>query len=436
MPRKCGRDRPPTSPTERHVQVNSSLNLDSRVQQGRVHRSVYVDPAIFEAEMELIFERGWVFVGHESEVPAAGDFKAVQIGRQPALLTRHTDGALHVVLNRCMHRGALLTREQSGNTRAFRCLYHGWTFSTNGDLLVVPFAEGYGEGFDQGSLGLIHAARVDSHRGFVFASLSAAVPELRTALGPAAGIIDTIMDAAPEGAIKANGGVQKYTYNANWKLQAENWVDGYHPTFTHQSAFAIVGKKTGAKPGSNQGSAARAVGLPNGHALLDYTGTSRAALNSEKDAAGYRAALEARLGADRAGKVLESDLQILLFPNLFIQSNAQHFRVLRPIAVDKTEVYAFPYRLCGAPDEINDRMTTKLGWWASAAGFGQPDDLEAFERCQEGLKVSQAEWLLFSRGLQREQTMGDGRVVGDITDEVTHRGIYLEWARRMARAND
>lgn len=412
----------------------SSLNPETLVRTDRVHRSLYVDPAIFEAEMEFIFERGWVFVGHESEVPAAGDFKAVQIGRQPALLTRHADGALHVVLNRCMHRGALLTRETSGNTRAFRCLYHGWTFATDGELLVVPFVEGYGEAFDQRSLGLVHAARVDSHRGFVFASLNADVSALRTALGPAAAVIDTIMDAAPDGAIDVNSGVQKYTYNANWKLQAENWVDGYHPTFTHQSAFAIVGRKTGAKPGSSQGSAARAIGLPGGHALLDYTGTSRAALNSEKDAAEYRAALEARLGPARSDEVLRSDLQILLFPNLFIQSNAQHFRVLRPIAVDKTEVYAFPYRLRGAPDEINDRMTTKLGWWASAAGFGQPDDLEAFERCQEGLRVSQAEWLLFSRGLQREQAMADGRIVGDITDEVTQRGIYREWAARMARA--
>ena len=73
---------------------------------------------------------------------------------------------------------------------------------------------------------------------------------------------------------------------------------------------------------------------------------------------------------------------------------------------------------------------------ASAAGFGQPDDIEAFVRCQEGLQVGEPDWVLFSRGLDRERTDVGGEVVGDITDEVPQRTIYREWQRVMAGAPD
>ncbi|MEX0729798.1 MAG: aromatic ring-hydroxylating dioxygenase subunit alpha [Aquisalimonadaceae bacterium] len=405
--------------------------MDELVEKGRVHRRLYVDPLVFEKEMERIYYGGWVFVCHESEISEPGDYKTSYIGRQPVILSRHSNGQIYVLLNRCMHRGAQVCQEGKGNTRAFRCLYHGWAYDNKGDLLVVPFPEGYGEDFDTSKLGLRAAPCVESYRGFVFASLNPDVGALRECMGPAADVIDLIVDAAPGGEIEVGAGVQKYVYYGNWKLQIENWVDGYHPSFTHQSAFALMARKTGAKPSSQQGSVAKAVSIPNGHALLDFTGSPRAALPSGDGDAEYQAALESRYGRERAREVRESDVQILVFPNLFIQSNGQHFRVVRPISVDKTEVHAYPYALKGGSEEQNRRMASRLGWWASAAGFGQPDDLEAFERCQEGLRIESAEWLLFSRGLHREQRRADGSVVGDVTDEVTQRGIYEEWKARM-----
>jgi benzoate/toluate 1,2-dioxygenase subunit alpha len=142
--------------------------------------------------------------------------------------------------------------------------------------------------------------------------------------------------------------------------------------------------------------------------------------------------LEARVGPEHAREVMERDIQLLVFPNLFLQEDRQHFRVVRPMAVDRTEVYAYPYTLKGAPDAANDRMVQSLAWWASAAGFGQPDDLDAFERCQQGLQVTAAEWVTFTRGLQREEHLPDGEIVGDCTDEVPQRGIFREWKRLMS----
>ncbi len=146
-------------------------------------------------------------------------------------------------------------------------------------------------------------------------------------------------------------------------------------------------------------------------------------------------ALNARWGTERTQDVLQRDVQLLVFPNLFFQKDRQHFRVVRPVAVDQTEIYAYPYLLKGAPEPINRFMVADLAWWASAAGFGQPDDLEAFVRCQEGLRVTGAEWLLFMRGQNEELVDPNGEIFGDVTDEVPQRGIYREWKRLMGAQN-
>lgn len=409
--------------------------LDALVQKDRVHRLLYTDPAIFAAEMQGIFERSWVFIGHESEVPEPGDYKTEVIGRQPVILSRHTDGQLHVLLNRCMHRGAVVCRAERGNSAVFRCIYHGWLYNPSGELVAVPFPGGYGEGFDTASLGLRRAPRVAAHRGFVFASLAPEGESLDEHLGLAKDYIDLIVDAAPNGAITVRSGVERYAYPANWKLQIENLLDGYHPNFTHQIAFEISERRTGrsGRKANSEGSGATARSFGRGHGLLHYSTVQRYG-SSDPETETYRRAVESSLSPERAAEVLRADIQLFVFPNLFFQNARQHYRVVRPVAVDRTEVFAYPYTLGGASDAFNAKRVRGLAWWASPAAFGQPDDLEAFVRCQEGLQVEAAEWVLFSRGLHRERVNEAGEIVGDVTDEVPQRGIYREWRRRMCDA--
>ena len=97
------------------------------VQKDRVHRSIYIDPAIFDLEMQRIFGRSWVYVGHESQVPKAGDYVTARIGSVPVVLSRHKNGKVHVLFNSCGHRGAIVCNEERGNVKLFRCAYHGWT---------------------------------------------------------------------------------------------------------------------------------------------------------------------------------------------------------------------------------------------------------------------------------------------------------------------
>src|SRR5437762_236358 len=94
-----------------------------------VHREIYTNPEIFEAELERIFATTWVYLAHESEVANPGDFRTTWMGRQPVIVTRDDDHQLHVHLNSCRHRGNALVRDVSGEAKTFRCSYHGWVYS-------------------------------------------------------------------------------------------------------------------------------------------------------------------------------------------------------------------------------------------------------------------------------------------------------------------
>jgi phenylpropionate dioxygenase-like ring-hydroxylating dioxygenase large terminal subunit len=171
----------------------AALNLAEMVQETRVHRKIYLEQEIFELEMEGIFESNWVFVGHESEIAQSGDYKTVTIGTQPAIVTRDERGNIHVLMNRCMHRGSTVCQEQRGNSHTFRCWYHGWTYNNRGELIGVPYADGYGAGFDKHKFNLFKAARVEKYRGLVFASLNPDVEALSDYLGSARYYIDLFM---------------------------------------------------------------------------------------------------------------------------------------------------------------------------------------------------------------------------------------------------
>src|SRR2546422_9289342 len=118
--------------------IATRSQLEFLVKEDAVHRRVYTDPEVFAEEMRRIFGRTWVFIGHESEVPNPGDFKTDEIAGQPIIMVRHSDGDIHVLFNRCMHRGAVVCELASGNTSYFRCPYHAWSYKTNGELALVP----------------------------------------------------------------------------------------------------------------------------------------------------------------------------------------------------------------------------------------------------------------------------------------------------------
>jgi fatty-acyl-CoA synthase len=144
----------------------SRVDYKALVQDDRIHASLYTDPRIFADELERIFHRGWVFVGHASEIPRPGDYVTRRIGAQPVILVRGREGQVSVFVNRCRHRGTMLCPAERGHARAFACPYHGWTYDLDGALTGVPYRGGYAA-LDRREYGLEPAPRVSSYRGFV-----------------------------------------------------------------------------------------------------------------------------------------------------------------------------------------------------------------------------------------------------------------------------
>ena len=103
-----------------------------------MHGLVYTDADVFAAEMDRIFGATWVYVAHESEIPARGDHKTASIGSTPVIVARDDVGTVRVLLNRCRHRGSLVCREERGNGRSFQCPYHGWVYANDGRLTEFP----------------------------------------------------------------------------------------------------------------------------------------------------------------------------------------------------------------------------------------------------------------------------------------------------------
>ena len=116
---------------------------DTGAGQFLVPRRAFTSPAVFEQEYAAIFDRCWLYLGHASELPEPGSFLTRKVARRPILFSRDKAGEFHALLNACPHRGALVCRERHGKSPAFMCMYHGWTFGSDGHLMSLPGSSGW-----------------------------------------------------------------------------------------------------------------------------------------------------------------------------------------------------------------------------------------------------------------------------------------------------
>ena len=107
--------------------VRQCLDFRPNEKVYRVRRDMFTEESLFNLEMELIFEKTWIYACHESEISQPNDFITLNAGRQPMIVTRDAKGELHAILNACAHRGATLTRLCKGRQAAFACPFHAWT---------------------------------------------------------------------------------------------------------------------------------------------------------------------------------------------------------------------------------------------------------------------------------------------------------------------
>lgn len=427
--------------------------IEHLIRPGKVHRSLYVDPAIFDAEIRNIFGRAWIYIGHESQVADTGDYYATRIGHEPVVMLRGKDGILRGFYNRCPHKGAQLVPDGGGNLKAVRCGYHGWIFGLDGALKTVPAQKGYCDGAvrpgaPEYAIGALPGFA--TYRGFVFGRLVAEGPSLVAWLGPLADSFDNFVDRAPEGAIEVAGGVLRYNHDCNWKFFVENTLDALHPMVVHHSAARPARTVAAGLPaGSNEASfelqalapfagsydffdSMGARVMPNGHADLGGAASIHSSYASDDE---YWTAMVGTYGAERAEAILAvSRNNSVAYPSLMFKAPVQLLRVVRPISVDRTLIETWHFRLKGAPDSLFHRTIAYSTLVNSSAGMVGPDDHEIYRRLQAGLSAGKPEWVEMSRYPDPPPPDDDGVVMVEGTSDAMFRGQFAAWKALMVSA--
>ena len=405
----------------------------------RLNRSVLVDPAILEAERARIFDRCWIYVGHESEIVQPGDFKTRSVAGRPVILARDSAGAVRVYLNSCRHRGTVVCREREGNRKRFTCLYHGWTYDLDGALTNVPGKEAYGDAFDPAEFGLAELSFLEGYRGFWFGHFGAAAEPLADYLAGAREYIDLVVDQSPSGRLEIVAGTQEYDIRANWKLLVENSFDDYHLHSTH-STYLDYMKDSGVSVRMGKGlmmpTRGIAKSLGNGHAVVDnvnFRGRPIAAWiplygeDAKPEMEAVRAELVARLGAERAKRIADTNRNLVVFPNLVINDgSAVTVRTFWPVAVDRMRVTAWAAGPIEESETSRARRLDSFLTFYGPGGLATPDDVEALELVQDGLASwREVGWSEISRGMNK-----DGEQLN--TDELHLRTFWRRWNELMA----
>lgn len=394
----------------------------------RVSRRSFTDADVLGAERRSIFDRCWLYLAHESEIPDKGSFVLREVGGRGILFVRGKDGQPRAFLNTCPHRGAQVCRHQSGKAKTFQCFYHGWVFANTGELRSQPGADHYSENFNEGGRSnLVAVPRLDCYRDFWFVNFDAGAQSLEEYLGAACEWIDVICDQA-EAKMEIVGGTQEYAINANWKLLVENSVDGYHALTTHATYIDYLLNASGSMADVPFEGIAHDLG--NGHAVIEYRAPWGRPVaqwipawgeEGKRELTGIRERLEARCGGQRAKRIAESNRNMLIFPNLIINDiMAVTVRTFYPVRPNFMQVSAWAL----APTEESPwarkyRLFNFLEF-LGPGGFATPDDVEALEQCQRGYEnMLEAPWNDISKGLNQAQPQYD--------DELQMRVFWSRW---------
>jgi salicylate 5-hydroxylase large subunit len=406
---------------------------------------VYTDEAVYQRELDnLFYKNHWCYVGLECEIPKAGDYKRTQIGERSVVMVRERGrpgqpDSIHIVENRCAHRGVQFVRERTGNARSFVCPYHQWTYKLNGDLVGLTFKNGVerveadGSKTKQGGMAAdfqlcdhgLTKLKVARRGGVVFASFDHDVESFEDYLGPN---VLPYFDRVFHKPLKLLG-VNRQRIPANWKLMQENIKDPYHPGLLH-TWFVTFGLWR-----ADQRS----------QMILDDKGRHACMVSRRDEVAASSAVTEGvtsfkanmQLGDARLldvvpeawwkiGEVMPTVVMMTLFPSLIIQQqvNSLSTRHIQPAGVGE---FDFVWTHFGFEDDTPEMTQRRLRQsnLFGPAGFVSADDGEVIEFVQSAYQAnSQARTISELDGL-------DVKPTDHMVTETLIRGMYAYWRSVM-----
>lgn len=411
---------------------------------GHISRRIYGDAEIYELELDRIFRRAWGFLGHESEIPNPGDYVCRNLAGESVVLIRDEDGEIRAFLNSCRHRGMRVCRADRDNVRFMRCIYHGWTYSTRGELVQAFGEELYDEDLlDKSKLGLIPVAQLDSYRGMVFATWEPDVPPLREYLGNMAFYLDLYLGRTDAGT-EVLGAPQVWEVRTNWKFGIDNFTgDNFHLYTAHGSVVQL-----GLLPPDP-------MALAHGHLITAEAGHQLHVVPGPPDPLFAYFGLPQELVPHFERNLSPEQLQVVkdhawsvgsVYPNLsylqiVVQADLEspltsflNFRMWEPTSPTTTRIWSWLLMDKEAPEDFRRRSYEGYVRTFGPSGIFEQDDMENWEECtrvNQG-KIAQRYGLHHGMGLRKQPDPdfpGPGKAYPGSYGERTQLAFYGEWQR-------
>ena len=422
------------------------------VENGTISREVFVNKDIYQQELEQIFTRAWLLVGHESQIPNPGDYVQSRMGEESVILTRDRSNTIHVFLNTCTHRGMKVCRYDKGNTRVFTCPYHGWSFASDGKLVNVPgqlvgvpgFVEHYHSKLDKEKWGLPRVAQLVNYKGTIWATWDKNAPSFEDYLGDMRLYLDAALDCRDgrPGGSELIGGVQKWRVPCNWKFAPENFIGDHYHNISHRSVDLVgIGPSGGRGRRDNEGENI-IIGFPRlGHGVIGHPPhyadpPYRPTYQSNPEVRDYyREVYEARQRNLGKGRRVQTGAASI-FPNMsFHGRQPRTLGVFHPQGPTSMEMWRFYLVDKDAPKAVKDMLRHYYLRYSGPGGLTESDDMENWGYATEASKgtIARRYPYNYQMGLGAERPVPGlrGAVEGGDTTENNARIFYNRWLQFM-----
>lgn len=430
--------------------MNSSVyNRMVDPKSGVISREIFSDKDVFQEELERVFTRAWLFVGHESQIPNPGDYYTSRMGAESVILTRDKKKQVHVFLNSCRHRGMKVCQYDHGNTQLFTCPYHSWSYTTEGKLFGVPqYKAIYADCLEKENWSLIEVPKLALYKGTVWASWDKDAPDFLTYLGDAKTHLDLALDHrdGSEGGSEVLVGVHKWIIPCNWKFAAENFLGDTYHNVSHRSVDLI-----GIGPSAEVGVKGRRdneleyaqhlwVNFPAGHgvhsAILPENSPFVDTFQNNRVVAEYfrhcHEERKRRLGEERNRLV---PFVGTIYPNLsFHGKQPRSLCVWHPHGPESTEAWRFFLVDANAPQEVKDFLRTYYMRYSGPAGMTEQDDMENWNYATAGSRGVIAKRYPYNYQQSLGKVTAQGPVPGNVSLQVSEenpRQFYRRWRDYM-----
>jgi phenylpropionate dioxygenase-like ring-hydroxylating dioxygenase large terminal subunit len=448
-------------------------------EKGTMSAEIFSRRDIYEQELEQIFARTWLFVGHVSQIPNPGDYILSRMAEEQVIVTKDRQGKVHVLLNSCRHRGNMVCRYDQGHAFAFQCSFHGWVYNSSGQLVVLPpGSEGDYSTLDKSEWGLLEARCAVFH-GSIWACWDKTAPEFLDYLAGAEPYLknafldlEGLESSEEDGGVEVLGAVMKWELGMNWKVPMPDH-DATHFWVTHRSQailgsgvrdvtvnragqsdyeLGILGRGNngggrsvrGGRPGTMY-----TIGFPEGHTTSlfwpDDLDAPEAESGGYMQVSEYPAIAEYEKGKKAARRKNLGNREVNinegphLFPNLGFFGRV--IRVLHPQGPDSTEMWSYFIVDKKAPKDAKREYARQFESIYGPSGIVQKDDMENWyilTQYSKGLMTRRTP-LNIAMGISRQPLHGPstpeigmpGYWTPDLTD-LNNRMFYGRWAEYMA----